>query len=97
MEASPETGRSKRKREAKAAFERRAIREALGRGSKGPIDPARRTDPRRIGTPGRACRCGGASDGQHGALSATQQTEERLEEREDPPEVMMEHVAVLLS
>ena len=29
MEASPETGRSKRKREAKAAFERRAIREAL--------------------------------------------------------------------
>ena len=100
MEAttSPETGRSKRKREAKAAFERRAIREAL----EARIRKVLSTPP------GDRTPEGWALLDEHAAVVAPlmanltrslrrkAQTEERLEEREDPPEVMMEHVAVLV-
>ena len=98
MEASPETGRSKRKREAKAAFERRAIREALKARIRKVLStpPGERTPEGLALLDEHAAVVAPLMANMERSLRRKAQTEERLEEREDPPEVMMEHVAVLV-
>ena len=98
MEASPETGRSKRKREAKAAFERRAIREALEARIRKVLStpPGERTPEGLALLDEHAAVVAPLMANMERSLRRKAQTEERLEEREDPPEVMMEHVAVLV-
>ena len=98
MEASPETGRSKRKREAKAAFERRAIREALEARIRKVLStpPGERTPEGLALLDEHAAVVAPLTANMERSLRRKAQTAERLEEREDPPEVMMEHVAVLV-
>ena len=98
MEASPETGRSKRKREAKAAFERRAIREALEARIRKVLStpPGERTPEGWALLDEHAAVVAPLMANMERSLRRKAQTEERLEEREDPPEVMMKHVSVLV-
>jgi hypothetical protein len=90
--------RSKMKREVRAAFERRAIREALEKRIREVLrTPPRDRSPEQLALLSEhAAVVAPLMANLERSLRRKTQTEERLDEREDPREVMLEAVAVLV-